>query len=145
LQKFDIRDWVNQSDDYRAFRQAVHIILTAIAGTHQLQTSMIMKGGVLLALGYSSPRYTKDIDFSTATQRPDFDLEVFRQQLETSLVNTVEESGYGLDCRIQNCVQNPKSENATFPTIQVSIGYAYKGRPAHKRLQIGWDDSVAAL
>ena len=137
MQKFDIRDWVKQNDDYRAFRQAVHIILTAIAGTHFLQTSMIMKGGVLLALRYNSPRYTKDIDFSTATMRPDFDLEAFRQLLDDSLVETVEGLGYGLDCRIQSCVQNPKSEDATFPTIQVSIGYAYKGSPAHKRLQKG--------
>ena len=137
MQKFDIKDWVNQSDDYRSFRQAVHTILTTIAGTHQLQTSMIMKGGILLALGYSSPRYTKDIDFSTATKRPDFDLEEFRQQLETSLIETVEDLGYGLDCRVQSCTQNPKSEDATFPTIQVSIGHAYKGDSAHKLLRAG--------
>jgi len=135
LQKFDIREWVDQSSDYRSFRQAVHIILTAIAGTHHLQTNMIMKGGLLLALRYNSPRYTKDIDFSTATQRPDFDMALFRQQLEDSLVEAVETLGYGLDCRIQRCIQQPKSEDATFPTIQVSIGYAYKGSTAHKRLQ----------
>jgi len=137
LQKFDIKEWVNQNSDYRAFRQAVHTILIAIAGTPFLQTSMIMKGGVLLALSYSSPRYTKDIDFSTATKRSNFDIADFRQQLEASLLGTVETTDYGLDCRVQSCTQNPKSEDATFPAIQVSIGYAYKGSPAHKRLQTG--------
>jgi len=137
LQKFDIKEWVNQNPDDRAFRQAVHTILSAIAGTPLLQTSMIMKGGVLLALSYSSPRYTRDIDFSTAIKRPDFDVAAFRGQLEASLTETVELLGYGLDCRIQSCAANPKSEDATFPTIQVSVGYAYKGTPAHKRLQAG--------
>ncbi|MGX2042278.1 nucleotidyl transferase AbiEii/AbiGii toxin family protein (plasmid) [Methylocaldum sp. MU1018] len=145
MQKFDIKEWVNQNSDYRPFRQAVHTILTAIAGTPFLQTSMIMKGGVLLALSYSSPRYTKDIDFSTAIKRPDFDLEDFRRQLEASLIDTVETLGYGLDCRIQSCEQNPKSEDATFPTIQVSIGYAYKGTPAHKRLQAGSSPEVIRI
>lgn len=137
MQKFDIKEWVNQNSDYRTFRQAVHTILIAIAGTPFLQTSMIMKGGVLLALSYSSPRYTKDIDFSTATKRSSFDIDDFRQQLEASLLNTVETLEYGLDCRGQSCTQHPKNEDATFPAIQVSIGYAYKGSPAHKRLQAG--------
>jgi predicted nucleotidyltransferase component of viral defense system len=135
LQKFDIKEWVNQKSDYQAFRRAVHTILTAIAGTPFLQTSMIMKGGILLALSYGSPRYTKDIDFSTATKRPDFNVIEFQQQLEVSLTETVEGLGYGLDCRVQSCTQNPKSDDATFPTIQISIGYAYKGSSAHKRLQ----------
>jgi predicted nucleotidyltransferase component of viral defense system len=137
LQKFDIKEWVNQNSDYRTFRQAVHTILIAIAGTPFLQTSMIMKGGVLLALSYSSPRYTKDIDFSTATKRSSFDIDDFRQQLEASLLDTVETLEYGLDCRVQSCTQHPKNEDATFPAIKVSIGYAYKGSPAHKRLQAG--------
>jgi predicted nucleotidyltransferase component of viral defense system len=145
LQKFDIKEWVNQNSDYLAFRQAVHTILIAIAGTPFLQTSMIMKGGVLLALSYNSPRYTKDIDFSTATKRSDFDLADFRRQLEESLIDAVETLGYGLDCRIQSCIQNPKSDDATFPTIQVSIGYASKGTPAHRRLQAGGAADVVRI
>lgn len=145
MQKFDIKKWVNQNPEYYAFRQAVHTILSAIAGTPILQTSMIMKGGVLLALSYNSPRYTKDIDFSTATKRPDFDLADFRQQLEDSLLYTVETFDYGLDCRIQSCIQQPKSGDTTFPAIQVSIGYAYKGGPSHKRLQAGKATEVVRI
>jgi predicted nucleotidyltransferase component of viral defense system len=145
LQKFDIKEWVNQDSDYAVFRQAVHIILTAIAATPFLQASMIMKGGILLALSYSSSRYTKDIDFSSSIKRPDFDLEDFRRQLEDSLINSVESLGYGLDCRVQRCTQNPKSDDATFPTIQVSIGYAAKGSPAHKRLLAGGATDVVQI
>lgn len=145
MQKFDIKEWVNQNADYHTFRQAVHTILIAIAGTPILQASMIMKGGVLLALSYNSPRYTKDIDFSTAIKRSEFDLTDFRRQLEESLIDAVETLGYGLDCRIQSCTQNPKSEDATFPTIQVSIGYASKGTPAHRRLQAGGAADVVRI
>lgn len=145
MQTFDIKEWVNKNSDYLAFRQAVHTTLVAIAGKPSLQTSMIMKGGVLLALSYNSPRYTKDIDFSTAAKRQDFNLDDFRQQLEDSLRDTVESLGYGLDCRVQSCVQNPKEEDATFPAIQVSIGYAYKGTPVHKRLQKGKATTVIRI
>lgn len=135
MQKFDIKEWVNHNTDQLSFRQAVHTVLAAIADTPFLQASMIMKGGVLLALSYSSSRYTKDIDFSTPTLRSDFDINDFRRRLEQSLITTVETLGYGLDCRIQSCKPNPPSEDATSPTIQVSIGYAHKGSAAHKRLQ----------
>jgi predicted nucleotidyltransferase component of viral defense system len=146
LQKFDIRSWVNQNPDYRPFRQAVHTVLTAIAGTPSLQTTMIMKGGVLLALSYSSPRFTKDIDFSTAIKRSDFDLEDFRRKLKESLIETVESLNYGLDCRIQSCLLKPPHEEATMPTIRVSIGYAYKDqRNAHKRLLAGRATTVIGL
>lgn len=145
MQKYDIKEWVNQNTDYRPFRQAVHTVLAAIADTPFLQANMIMKGGVLLALSYSSPRYTKDIDFSTAILRSDFDINEFRRRLEQSLTATVEKLKYGLDCRVQSCKPNPPNEEATSPTIQVSIGYAYKGSPGHKRLQTGIATDVVRI
>ena len=90
MAKIAIREWVDQSPDYRPFRQAAHTILTAISGTPDLQAAMVMKGGVLLALGYRSQRHTKDIDFSTSIQLRDFDLDAFRGTLEQSLVEAVE-------------------------------------------------------
>lgn len=136
MQQPDIKEWINLAPDItiRRFRQAVHTILAAIAGSPALQTNMIMKGGVLLALGYRSPRYTKDIDFSTAIKRPDFDLEHFRTLFDASLIDVVEFLGYGLDCRVQRCTQKPKGDDHTFPTIQLHIGYATKGSANHKRL-----------
>ncbi|ABA56539.1 conserved hypothetical protein (plasmid) [Nitrosococcus oceani ATCC 19707] len=145
MQKFDIKEWINQNSEHRSFRQAVHTILTAIAGTPSLQTAMIMKGGVLLALSYRSPRYTSDIDFSTATKRPDFNLDDFRGKLEASLIDAVEDSGYGLDCRIQRCKMSPPHDEATMPTLQINIGYAYKGQHNYKRLLEGRATTVISL
>ncbi|WP_295577251.1 nucleotidyl transferase AbiEii/AbiGii toxin family protein [uncultured Lamprocystis sp.] len=135
MEPIAIREWVDQSPDDRPFRQAVHTILAAIAGTPDLQTAMVMKGGVLLALRYRSQRHTRDIAFSTHMPLRDFDLDAFREILEQTLIGAVERLGYGLDCRIQRCKQSPPRADATFPTIQVTIGYADKDdRNAHQRL-----------
>ena len=146
LQKFNIRDWVKADPDRLAFRQAVHTILIAISGTPFLQTSMIMKGGVLLTLAHNSSRYSQDIDFSTAVRLPEFDKETFRKALDEALALTVETLGYGLDCRIQGFEQNPKGEDASFPTIKTRIGYAYKNEAReHKRLLAGQSIKVIKL
>lgn len=138
MEKIAITNWVDQDPDNRTFRQAVHTLLHAISITEALQSSMIMKGGILLALGYRSERYTGDIDFSTQQTLAEFDIESFREKLEEGLVYAVEELGYGLDCLIQKIKQKPPREDATFPTITVTIGYAYKSDVRlHKRLQKG--------
>ncbi len=130
-----IQDWINQSPDRVAFRQAVHTILVAITRSVTLKTNMVMKGGILLALGYESTRYTKDIDFSTEKTLKEFDIESFISELRSALIEAVEQLNYGLDCRIQSYKQKPPKSDATFPTIEISVGYAYKhNRNAHRRL-----------
>jgi predicted nucleotidyltransferase component of viral defense system len=146
LPKFNIKEWVEADPDQAAFRQAVHTVLTAISGTPFLQTSMIMKGGVLLALGYNSSRYTQDIDFSTAVRLPEFNQKKFKSRLDAGLLFAAESLGYGLDCRIQGIVQKPAQEDASFPTIQTKVGYAYKSKPAeHRRLLAGQATKVIKL
>ncbi|MDD2467564.1 MAG: nucleotidyl transferase AbiEii/AbiGii toxin family protein [Desulfobulbus sp.] len=146
MPKFNIKEWVEADPDQAAFRQAVHTILTAISGTPFLKTSMIMKGGVLLALGYSSARYTQDIDFSTAVRLPEFDQKKFQSRLAEGLVFSSESLGYGLDCRIQGIEQKPAREDASFPTIQTKIGYARKGdKGGHRRLLAGQATKVVKL
>lgn len=130
-----IQDWINQSAERVPFRQAVHTILVAITRSETLKANMIMKGGILLALGYESTRYTKDIDFSTAKTLKEFDLETFIHELQNALAESVESMDYGLDCRVQSYKQKPPKSDATFPTIEISVGYAYKhDRNAHRRL-----------
>ncbi len=146
MQKFNIRRWVNSDPEYLAFRQAVHTVLAAVSGTPDLQTSMVMKGGLLLALGYESSRYTKDIDFSTPTLPGAFDLTNFQRTLDSGLIDAVESLNYGLDCRIQKLEQSPPRAGATFPTIRANIGYAYKAKPnAHKRLLAGNSSTFVGL
>lgn len=138
MDKIDIGAWVENDPDNITFRQAAHTVLHAISITEALQSSMILKGGLLLALGYRSQRYTGDIDFSTPTQLSDFDQEWFQEKLEEGLLYAVEYLEYGLDCRVQKIVQEPARDDASFPTIKIKIGYAYKSDVRnHKRLLIG--------
>lgn len=147
MKQTSISEWVDTAEPKELpFRQAVHIVLIAISGNKFLKSSMIMKGGILLALGYKSYRYTRDIDFSTPATLEEFDQEDFRERLDESLAYAVERLDYGLNCKIQSIKQEPAGDGASFPTIKTTIGYAYKDNPrTHKRLLAGNSSSVIKL
>jgi predicted nucleotidyltransferase component of viral defense system len=127
LESLDIPAWVAKaSADKRNFREAVHIILTAIGQSTALRTKMIMKGGMLMALRYESNRFTKDADFSTR--------ELYIQGNETELIAELDaqlalanaELPYDTSCQIQRFKLKPADKNKTFPTLALNIGYAAK-------------------
>jgi hypothetical protein len=131
----NIEEWVESAADKSVLqlRQAMHTVFIAIAKSKELSNNMIVKGGVLLAVKYHSSRFTKDIDFSTSKMYSDFDYEPFMAELRESLALSVEELTYGLDCKIQSTGLSPK-KGTLFPTLQISVGYAYQGTANHKRL-----------
>ena len=59
-----------------------------------------------------------------------------RESLDDSLVYMVEMLDYDLDCRVQTCKIQPRNPNSKYPSIKVTIGYAYKGTPKHSRLAL---------
>lgn len=131
----DICSWVDGSPpDQREFRQAIHIILLSISKDIDLQNTMVMKGGLLMAIRYKSSRFTTDLDFSSSLRRADIHIQTFIEKLNQKLAITSANSEYGLDCRIQSYRINPKSEAASFSNIELSIGYSYKGTPKHAHL-----------
>ncbi len=135
-EQHDIAEWVNQApSDQRELRQAVHTVLAAIAQDTQLRADMIMKGGILLAVRYQSVRFTKDIDFSTSMKLSEVNADDVQRRLDAALRLTVEALDYDLDCRVQGCKVHPANQaNASFPSIKLKIGYAYKGTAKHRRL-----------
>lgn len=140
IEEQSIQSWVKESPNgkQRQFREAVHIILSAIANDPMLKVGMVIKGGILLAIRYHSPRYTKDIDFSTSRPLPEVDKALIGERLDSSLIVMAESLNYGLDCRVQSCKIQPAGRpNAQFPSIKMKIGYAYKHDARHKRLKIG--------
>jgi predicted nucleotidyltransferase component of viral defense system len=137
MTKYDIASWVEQENNprNRSFREAVHTILIAIANNKNLHADMIMKGGILLALRYESQRYTTDLDFSTSKTIEQFNKDKFFTEFEKSLLSATEQLDYGLDCRLQSHRINPPSAKASFPTLKLKIGYAYKNNDRdHRRL-----------
>lgn len=133
----DLAVWIDEAPtiELGEFRKAVHTILSAISSSDTLRPTMILKGGILLALRYSSGRFTKDLDFSTdRTLSDQFSVDSVVDELNASLLQAVEELPYGLDCRVQSAKKIPNRDDASFPSIKMKIGYATQATPAHKRL-----------
>jgi len=131
-----VESWVSQASDERerCLRQAVHTVLHAIARSPQLRGSMLIKGGMLLAIGYGNDRFTTDVDFSTDTQMRSFDVAAFLDELEVQLTEAVEMLEQDLDCRVQSHQMKPAGPGVSFPTLTIKVGYSRFGSPEHQRL-----------
>jgi predicted nucleotidyltransferase component of viral defense system len=123
MSEVDLSDWVKNASGHLEQKIAVHILLHAIGSSDDLRTTMIMKGGNLLGIRHKSKRYTKDVDFSTATKFKDFDESSFTQEMNDSLISASGDLGYTLRCWVQKTVIEPNPEG-TFPTLKINIGYA---------------------
>ena len=134
----DVRQWVESEPDLarRELREAVHTVLWAIGASHFLSASMLIKGGILLAIRYHGVRYTRDIDFSIDVPYRDFDEEFFLKELEEGLFAASNQLEYDLDCRIQSHrIQPANQPDPSFPNLRLTIGYAPKwDRNRHRRL-----------
>ena len=138
MQLYNIAEWVEKEENpqRRPFREAVHVILLAISDLGNFRNQMLMKGGVLLAIRYNSTRYTKDIDFSTEILATDFDIKSFQSEFNQKLMLASEKLDYGLTCKVQSSRMKPPSPEASFPTLKLNVGYAYKHETRnYRRLQ----------
>lgn len=127
--EYSIEDWVTEAPrDRLSFRQAVHIVLSAIANSEYLKPKMVMKGGMLLGIRYRSSRFTEDIDFSTKMKLSELNEDEFKQELNDALIISSDELPYGIACAVQSLTIQPKKgyEKATFPSFNLKIGYARK-------------------
>ncbi len=139
----DAEAWLSEADGNRAeyeVRRAMMAILHAIASAPGLSGRMMIKGGILLALGYHTGRHTKDIDFSTAKRVQEEDYEEILTQLDHALIaeRARDESVF---CRVQSHRLKPPNTDASFPTLRISIGYAFEGERQFARMVQGRDSS----
>ncbi|MGV8057101.1 MAG: nucleotidyl transferase AbiEii/AbiGii toxin family protein [Smithellaceae bacterium] len=136
MKLIEIENWIRSAPDdtAKAFRQAVHVILLAISKSPELKSKMIFHGALLLTLNYSGVRYTKDIDFATANKRADIDEDTFLKEMQKSLMESSESLSYGLACKIQGSRIKPRGEGKNHQTLEINIGYAYKGGRDHQHL-----------
>lgn len=134
----DFRAWVDAADSprERTLRQAIHTVIAAIAHDRTLHDSSYLKGGILLALRYASTRHTTDLDFSNSAPFTESRGRTVVDALRSTLPLVVEELGYDLDCRLQSYDVQP-SPRHTYVNLEMRIGYAAKGSPAHRRLERG--------
>lgn len=137
MKNIDIEKWITDSrhDKEKAFRRAVHVILLAISNSPELRAQMIFHGGLLLTLKYKGVRHTTDLDFATKKKLVDVDEQLFLKELNQRLLESSEILSYGLTCKIQSYHIKPPGENKNYQTLEIKVGYAYKGKKNYERLQ----------
>lgn len=139
----DIRAWVETARpnplQYRN-RQVTEIVLATIGLTPSLSTTLVLKGGALMALAFKSERVTGDVDFSASAGPADFD-KLLVKEFNAQFPKVAIQLGYlDLICRVQKVEKRPRPqnfENMDFPALLVRIGSAIRGTPEQKRLEAG--------
>ena len=144
----DVAAWVEraaQDPVAHRQRQAVEIILNAIAMTVPLNTEMFLKGGILLGLAYGSPRQTTDIDL-TAAFAPDGNIdEWIGTLLNSTFPRAAASLGYAdILVRTQSARRRPNHifAQAEFPALKLKIAYARRGTNEERTLNEGTASSV---
>jgi len=143
----DLASWVARAPaDKKNFREAVHIILTAIGASTVLRGNMILKGGMLMALRYDSSRFTRDADFSTSSKYIKGDEQKLLEELGAQLTLANAVSSYDTFCQIQRHSLTPPGLNKSFPTLALNIGYASRSNTrALQRLLAGQSPTVVEI
>jgi len=137
IEEQTVTGWVDaaQNAKEREFREAVHIILSAVANDPYLKETMVIKGGILIAIRYKSRRYTKDVDFSTINALKEIDKDTVSQKLDKSMALMAEHFEYDMECKVQSCKVQPSNRaDANFSSIKIKVGYAYKHSDKYKHL-----------
>lgn len=126
MKNIDLGAWTSQEDnpERRRLREALHILLHAIASSTILRMTVAMKGGILMAIDHGSSRFTRDVDFSTRGRIQGFDVKAFLAQLGDQLAKSVESLSYDLECLVQSYEVRPPRADAMYPTLQIRVGYA---------------------
>jgi len=147
VEALNLPEWVEQAPkEKRHFREAVHIILSAIGGSVALRTQMVMKGGMLMALRYDSSRFTKDADFSTRDKYAKGDEDALLTELDAQLILANDQLPYDVQCRRQKAELRPARPDAHFPTLSLSIGYAPRSKPRElQKLMAGQSPTVVEI
>jgi predicted nucleotidyltransferase component of viral defense system len=120
-------------------RQITTIILNAVALVDNFRSSLVLKGGALLAIAHGSQRQTSDLDF-TARADPDEFAGAFIEQMNRGLERARARLGYvQWLCRVQGKLKlQPRNFAANnFPAIGTRIAYARSGSRDEKSLYAG--------
>ena len=142
-----VDEWVEKAPlEEKVFRRVIRIIIKAISLDKELSETMVLKGGILVGIRYSGDRHTTDIDFSCPSQMK-LDTQVtLREKLNSLLKQAQIELSENIVCAVQKLDKQPPRDDATFPSISMSIGYADSQKPAEiKRLERGQSPKTVCI
>lgn len=141
----DISAWIERArQDPHAYteRQATEIVLSAIGTLPGFGGHFFLKGGILMAVVYSSPRNTGDLDFTTDLPPDPAFGERLRSRLDAAFPLVTARLGYpDMLLRVQTVRERPYAfagpRKLSFPALEVGIAYARRGHPAARHLETG--------
>lgn len=147
----NIKSWVDRARrDPMAYaeRQATEIVLSAI-GSLPYGSRIFLKGGILMAVVYESPRGTADIDFTTDLKAsPELPSEL-RDALNRELPRAAARLGYpDMVLRVQAVKEQPRpfrTADILFPALYVTVGYAKRGSKVERRVMSGQGPHIIEL
>lgn len=121
-------------------RQLTEVFLTALSFAPSFREQLYLKGGILMALAYGSPRSTSDVDL-TAIADPAETAAALRQELDRALQRATAALGLpDLLCRVQTAKPRPRPEifeDAQNPSLRLTIGAARRGSAEAAQLEAG--------
>lgn len=128
-EKLDLDQWAAKQPEMRSsgMRQYVRIVLHAVAGNEYLNSRMILKGGILMAVVYGSARHTTDLDFSTHMKKSEFDVDQFKIEFNRSIHQQCSLISSEVFGKIQSCEWRPKRGPGSFATLKFKVGFAAAG------------------
>jgi hypothetical protein len=152
LLEIDTEAWIRGAKNNRMLhlaRQASEVLLYAIANSIELKSDFYLKGGVLMGLGYNSPRQTNDLDFTSILVPSQDVLVKLKVDLEKNLKRSAEKLGYDqLVFRIHSLKPSEMPihlDETTWPTIEIKVGFALRNGRQHQKLDSGVSNSVIKM
>ena len=148
----DIRSWVDRARrDPAAYveRQATEIVLSAIGSIPGYGSRIFLKGGILMAVVYQSPRGTADIDFTTDLEpSPELPSEL-RHAFDRELPRAAARLGLpDLVLHVQKVEERPrpfKTADLLYPALYVTVAYAKRGSKSERHLTNGQGPHIIEL
>jgi Nucleotidyl transferase AbiEii toxin, Type IV TA system len=114
----------------RRFTQFV--ILEAVASLPALARDLTFKGGNALRFVYGHRRSTLDLDFTAVAGFPD-EGDAIKSRLNAALPFAL--SRYRIKARCQRVRRNPPGKDKTWPTYDISVGYAFPADRLYKNFE----------
>ena len=148
----DLTAWIQKARSnptlYRT-RQIIEVLLNAIALTPGISEGVFLKGGILMALAYGSPRNTNDIDFS-AIGKPEEVEAIIVSKLNISLREAARSTGHiNLACQVQRVTRKPRPTTfvqSPFPALEITVGSALRTNTAEmERLEAKRSPNVVRI
>lgn len=131
-------------------RQATEVVLAAIGELPGYRGRFFLKGGILMAVVYGSPRNTGDVDFTTdLPASPDLPA-ALREALNRAFPKMTARLGYpDLVLKVQTMQERPRRfagpHVQSFPALKVNIAYARRGQPDERHLENGTAPNVVTV